>query len=184
MSSYDNSVEQRILNNIIPTTKKWGIISAILAGLGLLVSGQIIMAILVPILYYSSVMAFLVLLEGYAEIIALLRKISLNKIVPVAAACEKDPGNAFKSPKATEAQPMDVSRLDPSRPKLSIPRSVISGADLSTSEKCIEILRRYDFTVTEPTPGQWCIASPVDSTTTYAYSADDLRRHIVALSAS
>ena len=72
MSSYDNSVEQRILNNIIPTTKKWGIISAILAGLGLLVSGQIIMAILVPILYYSSVMAFLVLLEGYAEIIALL----------------------------------------------------------------------------------------------------------------
>lgn len=183
MSSQNTSVEYKIVNNIIPTTKRWGIISAIIAGVGLLVSGQVIMAILMPILYYSSVMAFLVLLEGYAEIISLLRKISINGNTQVML--KEVNIKAIPTPsEGSDGRPLAVQQPDLSTPRLSIPKSAIAEADLSTAEKCIELLRHYQFTVTEPAPGQWCITSLNNSTTTYAYSVSELRRQITALSVS
>lgn len=71
-------VENRIRKNIIPLTKNIGIISGIIIGLGMIFSGQIITGILVALMYISGVFALVILLDGFAEIISLLRSISIS----------------------------------------------------------------------------------------------------------
>ena len=73
-------VELRIRENIIPTTKTWGLISAILMCIGLLVAGQIIDGIILPVIYYMSILALIILLDGFAEVITLLRVIASRGI--------------------------------------------------------------------------------------------------------
>lgn len=69
-------VEDRIRHNIIPTTKLYGSIGIILTGLVLVFNGELVEALLSTFFSFAAMYALLILLDGYAEIIALLRKIS------------------------------------------------------------------------------------------------------------
>jgi hypothetical protein len=78
MATSGNFVENKIRGNIIPATKTWGIVIAILGAIGIAFSGEIIAAICYLAVTIASIFALIILLDGYAEIIALLRNISIQ----------------------------------------------------------------------------------------------------------
>jgi|694.fasta_scaffold22546_6 hypothetical protein len=69
-------VELKLDNDVIPTTRKWGIWGSIISGVGLIVSSEFISGIVVIIVGISTTIGFVILLEGFSTIIKLLRKIS------------------------------------------------------------------------------------------------------------
>lgn len=73
-------VEHKIRNTIIPNTRAFGIITGIIIAITLAFSGGVLAGIFTGIAYISSTLALVVLLDGFAEIITLLRKISEKTI--------------------------------------------------------------------------------------------------------
>ena len=69
-------VEDKLDKNVIPITRKWGIWSSVISGVGLIITTQFISGILVILIGVSSTLGFVILLEGFSTIIKLLRKIS------------------------------------------------------------------------------------------------------------
>ena len=69
-------VETRILEDMVPTIKRVGKISVVIAGIGAAVSGNIFWGIIGMVLGIMSVIALCTLLEGVGTIIVLLRKIA------------------------------------------------------------------------------------------------------------
>ena len=69
-------VETRILENMVPTTKRVGIVGAVIAGIGAAVSGNLFWGVIGMVLGIMSVIALCTLLEGVGTIIVLLRKIA------------------------------------------------------------------------------------------------------------
>ena len=78
ISKTDQLTEDKFDNNIIPTTRMWGIIGSILIGLGILLSkdGGIIEGFLYTLIGVMSTLGLCILLEGFSTVIKLLRKIS------------------------------------------------------------------------------------------------------------
>ena len=71
-------VENRIRGNIVPTTRRFGIICTLIAAFGTFAYGPIGIILFLPVLLLGigSVSATCTLLEGFGEIIYLLRRIS------------------------------------------------------------------------------------------------------------
>jgi len=69
-------IENQIRNSIIPATRTFGVITGIIIAAGLIFSGSLLTGLAVGTAYISSAIALSILLEGFAEIITLLRRIS------------------------------------------------------------------------------------------------------------
>ena len=69
-------VEDKLDKNVIPTTRKWGIAGAFISGGIMIISSEIVSGIVVIVIGVSATLGFVTLLEGFSNIIRLLRKIS------------------------------------------------------------------------------------------------------------
>jgi hypothetical protein len=78
MIGIDNGtlVEDKLDKNVIPITRKWGIWSSVISGVGLIITTQVVSGIIVIVIGISTTLGFVILLEGFSTIIKLLRKIS------------------------------------------------------------------------------------------------------------
>ena len=74
--SITNQLIESKLRQYMKTLKTWGIPLAILSGLSLLISGQIAYSITYTLVTCGGILLFIMILEGFAEIITLLRVIS------------------------------------------------------------------------------------------------------------
>ena len=99
-------VENKIRTSIIPTTKTVGIITGIMLSIGLIFSGNILDGIIAGVVYISSVLALVILLDGFAEIITLLRKISQQTVYQQSIKSQENsiaaPSNTPSNPNAAE----------------------------------------------------------------------------------
>ena len=69
-------VEDKLDNNVIPTTRKWGVWGSIILGLGSIFQLSIISGIIIMVVGVCSTVGFTILLEGFSTLIRLQRKIS------------------------------------------------------------------------------------------------------------
>ena len=69
-------VEDKLDKNVIPTTRKWGIIIAFISGGILILTSEVFSGVVTILIGVSSTIGFVILLEGFSNIIRLLRKIS------------------------------------------------------------------------------------------------------------
>jgi hypothetical protein len=70
--------EDKFDNDVIPTTKTWGIVGSILVGFGIFFrpNGGIIEGLTYSVIGIMTTLGLCVLLEGFSTVIKLLRKIS------------------------------------------------------------------------------------------------------------
>lgn len=79
MNNADFLTEEKLDYNVIPATKRWGIVSAIVTGLLQVFCGNLIYGVILAIIGVMSTLGLCIILEGFSTIIKLLRAISLKE---------------------------------------------------------------------------------------------------------